>query len=304
MESESFPEVTATAPAIVAAIPGTGHTGPMLSLARGLAATGRSVTFLGGSRFADQAQATGASFVPLPGAADFDDRNMAALLPEMMSLPAGPPQMNLMFRWFADMAGDQQAALQGLLEARPDSVVLHDMAFLGMWPALLGAPGIRARTVAVGMLPFMFSGAEVTLMGPPPVMDGLDARAAAAIVDADVDVDVERALAPADDYVRRVLTGLGAVRRMESFLEAVYTLPDAFAQLTVPQFEFHRVDLPAVVHFVVRCRPNRRRGGNHRCGGPNSTGARSWWSPKAPQPTGICTSSSSPLSTRSPTPTI
>ena len=154
--------------------------------------------------------------------------------------------MNLMFRWFADMAGDQYEALQGLLEADPDSVVLNDMAFLGMWPVLLGAPGIRARTIALGMLPFMFSGVEMTLMGRPPTMDGLDARAAAAIVNA----EIERALLPADDYVRRVLADLGAVGRIRSFTDATYKLPDAFAQLTVPQFEFPRVDMPASVHFV------------------------------------------------------
>lgn len=231
---------------IVASISVTGHTLPMLALARGLVAAGRSVTFLGGSRFGDRARTTGAAFVALPGAADFDDRRTAELLPEMAALPAGPPQMDVMFRWFADMAADQFAALQDLLSSDPESVVLHDMAFLGMWPVLLGAPGVRARTVAVGMLPFMFSGEEVTLMGPPPAIEGLDVRGAAAVVNA----EIERALAPADEYVRKRLAELGAVDRIRSFTEAVYTLPDAFAQLTVPEFEFERFDLPASVHLV------------------------------------------------------
>lgn len=218
----------------------------MLALARGLVATGRRVTFLGGSRFAEDARAVGATFVPLGGIADFDDRRLSQLHPRLVSLPAGPRQLDYMYRWFGDMAPDQHKALQPLLRAEGNAVVLHDMAFLGSWPTLLGASGVRARTIAVGMLPFMFPGAEVTLMGPPPPMAGLDVRAAAAAVN----TEIEAALAPARDHVQGMLTRLGAVRRIDSFSTAVYTLPDAFAQLTVPQFEYPRSDLPNSVHFV------------------------------------------------------
>lgn len=237
---------TTKAPVIVGAIPVTGHTQPMLALARGLVAAGRRVTFLGGSRFAADARAGGAAFVPLGGVADLDDRRLSELHPPLVSLPAGPLQLDYMFRWFGDMAPDQHATLQQLLSDNDDAVVLHDMAFMGSWPTLLGAPGARARTVAVGMLPFMFPGAEVTLMGPPPPMDGLDVRAAAAVVNA----EIEAALAPALDHVQAMLTRLGAVRRIDSFSTAVYTLPDAFAQLTVPEFEYPRSDLPNSVKFV------------------------------------------------------
>jgi MGT family glycosyltransferase len=235
-----------TAPLIVASIPLTGHTRPMLALARGLVAAGRRVTFLGGSRFAEDARTVGATFVPLGGVADFDDRRLSELHPQMFSLPAGPRQLDYMYRWAGDMAPDQHAGLQQLLRAHADAVVLHDMAFLGSWPTLLGAPGVRARTIAVGMLPFMFPGAEVTLMGPPPPMEGLDVRGAAAMVNA----EIEDALAPARDHVREVLSPLGAAPGIDSFSLAVYTLPDAFVQLTVSEFEYPRSDLPDSVHFV------------------------------------------------------
>jgi MGT family glycosyltransferase len=218
----------------------------MLAVARGLVAAGRTVTFLGGSRFAADVRATGAAFVALRGVADFDDRRLGELHPGLSSLPAGPQQLDYLYRWFGDMAPEQHTSVQELLRSHPGAVVLHDMAFLGGWPALLGAPGARVRTVAVGMLPFMFPGAEVTLMGIPPTIEGLDVRGAAAAVNA----DIEAALAPARDHVQQVLSSLGAARRIDSFSTAVYTFPDAFAQLTVPSFEYPRSDLPDTVHFV------------------------------------------------------
>jgi UDP:flavonoid glycosyltransferase YjiC (YdhE family) len=55
-------------------VPIHGHVTPLLSVARHLVARGDRVSFITGARFADVVTATGATHVPLPTEADFDDR--------------------------------------------------------------------------------------------------------------------------------------------------------------------------------------------------------------------------------------
>jgi UDP:flavonoid glycosyltransferase YjiC (YdhE family) len=71
---------------IVASIPAHGHVTPMLAVAENLVKRGDSVRFVTGSRYADKAAATGATYIPLPAEADFDDRNILASFPERAKL--------------------------------------------------------------------------------------------------------------------------------------------------------------------------------------------------------------------------
>ncbi|MEV4571541.1 hypothetical protein AB0K12_48010 [Nonomuraea sp. NPDC049419] len=81
----------AAAPIVLAATPLTGRIRPVLNLARHLVGAGRRVTVVSGSRFAPQAEATGAAFIPLAGPADFDDRRLGELQPWLHELaPARP----------------------------------------------------------------------------------------------------------------------------------------------------------------------------------------------------------------------
>lgn len=142
------------APIVLAATPLTGHVRPVLNLARRLVAAGRRVTVVSGGRFAPQAEAAGAAFVPLAGPADFDDRRLGELQPWLHELAPGPAFLEAMFGWFTDMAPAQNAVLQEVLAQQPDAAVVHESAFYGTWPQLLGAPGIRPwRTVGLGVFP-------------------------------------------------------------------------------------------------------------------------------------------------------
>ncbi len=237
-----------SASVIVAATPLTGHTRPMLSLARGLIAAGRRVTVVAASRFADDAHATGADFAPLTGLADYDDRRLALDHPQRAQLPPGPAQLDYDQRHlFGDTIPDQNGVLQMLLKAEPDAVVLHDATFLGDFPQLLGAPGIRPRrSVGVGVNPVALPGRELTAFGPPPPVDGMDIRD----VSAKLNAEMVAAFEPATAYLNRVLADLGAVRGIPLLLRAMYEVPDAIAQLTVPSFEFARIDPPSWLHLV------------------------------------------------------
>jgi hypothetical protein len=55
---------------------------------------------------------------------------------------------------------------------------------------------------------------------------------------------------PFGKYINSLLTGGGFPELTQNILDAVIQLPDACLQLTVPNFEFPRPDLPPTVHFI------------------------------------------------------
>ena len=175
---------------------------------------------IGGARFGDQARATGAEFVAVDGAADYDDRRLDDHFPRRALAPAGVPRLDHDQRYlFGDAIAPQNAARQRLLHDRPDSVVLHDVCFLGAFPQLLGAPGVRPRrVVGVGVTPVALPGSELTAFGPPVPREGLDVRAAAAHSNNELEVAFEGATA----YLNRALAETGATRSIPLMLRSMY----------------------------------------------------------------------------------
>jgi UDP:flavonoid glycosyltransferase YjiC (YdhE family) len=232
---------------IVAATPITGHVMPLLTIAQGLVKRGHDVTVLTGSKFRPQATSTGARVVNLSGAADFDDTDMNIAFPGRGETAPGPDQLNFdLQRVFADAIPAQHAALQELLVDGEESLVC-DAYFLGAWPVLLGAPGIRPRrSVGVGISVLTQLGDTTTLMGPIPGLDGDAARAAHRAANA----HLRAALAPGQEYLAAVLAGAGARQEIPFLIDGLLTLPDRYAQLTVEEFEFAAGDAPPTVRFV------------------------------------------------------
>src|SRR5258708_30711388 len=71
---------------IITSIPEHGHVTALLTVAKGFVERGDDVRFITGSRFADKVSATGASYVPLPTEADYDDRSILGNFPERAGL--------------------------------------------------------------------------------------------------------------------------------------------------------------------------------------------------------------------------
>jgi UDP:flavonoid glycosyltransferase YjiC (YdhE family) len=232
---------------IVAASPITGHVTPLLTIARGLVDRGHDVTILTGSKFHPKAKATGARVVDLPAAADYDDTDMNAAFPGRGECAPGPDQLNFdLVHVFADSIPDQHAALQELL-AEGKATLVCDAYFLGAWPVLLGAPGIRPkRSIGVGISVLTQLGDATTLMGPIPGLEGEAARAAHRAANA----QIRAALTPGQQHLERVLVSVGARGEIPSLLDGLVTVPDRYAQLTVEEFEFAADQAPATVRFV------------------------------------------------------
>lgn len=232
---------------IVAAPPVPGEFTPLLQIARGLAARGHQITVLTGSGFRAAVEQAGLSFAPLTGAADFDVRELHAQ-PGRAALPPGPAQLSWdLINIFINPMPDEHAALQELLRRDPGQYLVANTLFLGAWPAKLGAPGRRpARWVAVSAVPLALSSQDTTFFGPVPAGPGEDLKAANRAANA----QFQAAIRPADDRASELLTELGSGRPTSPFLDAIYTIADETAVLSVPGFEFDRSDLPGNVHLA------------------------------------------------------
>jgi UDP:flavonoid glycosyltransferase YjiC (YdhE family) len=224
-----------------------GEFAPLFEIARGLMARGHQVTVLTGSGFRSSVERAGLSFAPLTGTADFDPRSVHAQ-PARAALPPGPAQLSWdLVNVFINRMPDQHAALQELLHREPGQYLVANTLFLGAWPAWLGAPGARpARWVAASAVPLALSSEDTTFLGPVPVGPGEDPK----IANRAANALFESATQTVSDRAGDVLRGLGARPPQAPFLDAMYTMPDQTAVLSVPGFEFERSDLPGNVHLA------------------------------------------------------
>jgi MGT family glycosyltransferase len=232
---------------VVAASPMPGHVAPLLTVAGSLVERGHDVTMLTGSVFRHQVAATGARAVDLPGEADFDGNDLDAVFPARGNYAPGPDQLNFdIAAMFADFIPAQHAALQELLTDGQELLVM-DPYFLGAWPVLLGAPGVRpARSTAIGISVVSLPSDDTTVMGPIPGLEGEAARQA----HREANAGLAAALAPSQAHLAGVLAQAGVKGEVPFILDGLFRVPDNFAQLTVEEFEFARGDAPATLHFV------------------------------------------------------
>ncbi len=234
---------------VVAASPLAGHTFPMIQIAGELVAAGHDVTFVGGERFAERVARAGATLRPLTGKAAYDDRRMGEFFPERSTLSPGPEMVVWdMSHIFGDAIPDQHALIQELLAEDPDTVVVSELLFLGCLPSVHGA-GVRPRRwIGVGITPLYYPSDDTTPFGPVPAPPGTDQAEANRAANA----GLAAAFSGAGEHLEQVVGGLGATGfTLRDFFTGMYTMPDEVLQLTVPEFEFPRSDMPEdLIRFV------------------------------------------------------
>ncbi len=237
----------AGASVIVAAPPFTGEMQPLLHLAAGLAQRGHRVTMLTGSRFRDTVCGAGLNFVPLEGAADFDDRRLADHRPEITAAAPGPDQLNALFGAAAQALPTEHAQVQALLEQDPGAALITNSVFMGPWAVALGAPGRRPRRwVAIGCNPVALPSDDTTPFGPMPAGPDENSKAA----NRRVNEQLAASLEPARARVQAAIGQLGGHALVPALFEGVVTVPEIFAALTIAGLEFSRSDAPNSLHLV------------------------------------------------------
>ena len=233
---------------IIATVPVHGHVTPLLSVARRLRERGDRVRFLTGTRFVQPVSDTGAEHVPLPGEADFDDRqDLAQTFPERVALKGAKALAFDIEHVFVRPARAQHEAVMALHAKERADVLLADPAFVGA--AFVGghALGDRPPVLVCGVVPLTIASRDTAPygMGLTPLR-GPVGRLRNALL---AQLAARTVFAPAQraaDEIHRALFG-----RPLPF--PVLDWPrhaEAIAQFTVPDFEYPRSDAPSTLHFV------------------------------------------------------
>ncbi|WP_432990107.1 glycosyltransferase [Dactylosporangium sp. CA-233914] len=207
---------------IIASTPAHGHVAPLLTIAADLARRGHEVTMLTGSRFAAAVEETGARFVALPDAADYDDRNMHLKFAGRAELAPGLAQITYdVNHVFGDPVPAQLEALRAILDDFPAASIIADSLFLGAQALSLSTPRAeRPTTIAIGI-------------APPPVSTDWDPT---------IFGDMQA-------YLTKVFASVGA-ELPDFILNSVLSVPDHYLQLTVPGFEYPRTDALPSFRFI------------------------------------------------------
>ncbi|MGW3965152.1 glycosyltransferase [Amycolatopsis sp. NPDC005003] len=227
---------------LFATMPVPGHVGPLLPIARALAARGHQVRWCSGQVFAERIRATGAEFVAMDPAIDHLGRNIDELFPERTRLNGVAKLRYDMRSVFLEPIPAQVADLRRELDRRPADLVLHDAAHVGAAVLKqLGGP----RAVSVGVMPLMLPAPEVPPFGPGlKYRRGTLARLRNGVVRRLLDNVVFK---PVYDHQDRILAGLG-LPAGERGLSGVS--PHLHLQNGVAGLEHPRDRLPPQVKFV------------------------------------------------------
>jgi UDP:flavonoid glycosyltransferase YjiC (YdhE family) len=230
---------------VIASVPIHGHVTPLLAVATGLVARGHTVRFLTGARFEAQVRRSGATFVPLPAAADYDDRVLAleGLDPER-GTGIRAMRYDIDHNFFRPARAQYEALRR--LDPAPD-VVLAEPAFVGA-TLLAGHPkDQRPAVVGAGVLPLMLSGRTVAPfgLGLPPLGGPVGV--------------VRNTLLTT--LVHRVIFG-ELQHRVDDLFDEVHGRPadtfmtdwlattDAIVQFSVPAIEYPRPDAAVPVYYA------------------------------------------------------
>jgi UDP:flavonoid glycosyltransferase YjiC (YdhE family) len=230
---------------IVASIPVHGHVTPMLTVAESFVRRGDDVRFVTGSRYADKVAAAGATFVPLPAEADFDDTNFLASFPERAKLKGVKAAAFDLENVFVRPAKAQYEMLTTALAAQPADVVLAEPLFLGAAFMLAHQRSTRSAVVMCSVVPLPIESRDTAPFGmglaPAPILNR-QRNAALAVLSRRMLRQPHQTL----DDLHRQVHGTAMPGGIPSWGRRA----DAIVQFSVPSFEYPRSDAPTNLHYI------------------------------------------------------
>ncbi len=230
---------------LVAATPAPGHVNPMLSVAKYLASTGHSITFLSGSLFRDQAVAAGFRFVSLQGKANFNYLRFEEEFPERAAAKPGPEAMNAECIYTGiNPIPDQHQTIQEILNDTQIDLIVTEVYFFGIIPTLMQARDARPPVVTFGVLPMFLSSRDVAPFSGP------DSSPEGRLRNQQETQMFHELMLPATRRFIEVMESCGVQNPPEMFLDCAANLPDHFLMLTAEAFEYPRSDMKKSIQFI------------------------------------------------------
>ena len=230
---------------IITSIPEHGHVTALLTVAKRFVERGDDVRFMTGARFADKVAATGASYVPLPTEADFDDRSLLGSFPERAKLKGIKAGAFDVEHVVARPAKAQYETLMAALAAHPADAVLAEPLFLGAAFLLAHPRSTRPAVIFCGIAPLPVESRDTAPFGmglPPARILNRPRNIALASLSHRL---LRRPYRVIDDLHREV----HGTDMPGTFVDWGRRA-DALVQFTVSSFEYPRSDAPAELHFV------------------------------------------------------
>lgn len=227
----------------------------LLPFATALLRRGARVHFLADASWRTRIQAAGIEFAPMRDVDDPEDVDDASV-PRRTDVAT----RLLVFertirRRHVDRLAGQHASLQSLLASlsrqypdEPAPVLVHDTMFLGAWPLLLGAEGIRpAAILSIGVMPLPATDEFLAPfgLGLPP-----DRSEAGRQVYAAMNAQLRELFSGTQAALERTLRRCGAVQPAPFVLDGMLTLPHRFLQLSIAPLEHERAHAPSTLRYI------------------------------------------------------
>lgn len=253
------PQAAATArsdtPIFVVSANAWGHVEKIAVIAENLVKLGYPVTFITGVQFQKEVESIGATFLPVDGSERMmSDEDFATFL----SLPSGLEAESFAIRKvFIDAIPDHhntaQRAFESFKNAHGDKkpiIVLGDASWVGVTPAMLGAPGIKPDAfIGVGLGPLSMSSNDTMPFrsGQPP---DTSSRSHEIHQRALRDRDSQPFYREVDDAWRSMLQSMGVTQNIPTMWDSFGIIHTTLLQSGLPDFEYPRSDLRPGVRFI------------------------------------------------------
>lgn len=228
---------------LICAMPITGHVNPGLPIARALVERGHEVWWYTGRRFRGAIEATGARYVPMRSAYDFDDRDLRAAFPELAGRRGWARRNVGLRRIFLDPIPGQVADLRRILSEFHADVLLAENMFVGAGIAHeLGGPPWATFGISVLGIDSRDTAPFNTLLPP-------DSSRLGRLRNRLLNVFARRViLRDANQHFDRLRASLGLPAVRGGLYDVIS--PYLYMQASTPAFEYPRSDLPPQVHFI------------------------------------------------------
>ena len=223
-----------------------GHVAPVRAVGAALVRQGHRVRMITGARFRGRIERDGISFIPWPAAADYDDVDLNASFPARAPLRGMKAVQFDLCNVFAEPMPHQSAAIRAALDAEPVQAIITELSVTGLIPLLQsGRP--RPPIHVLGCTPLPVSSRDTFPYGlglaPPSSALG---RVRARLM---TQLARRLVLAPVQRRGDALLRGLG-LPALKVFILEWFTMAERLWQLTVPEFEYPRSEMPGNLRFA------------------------------------------------------
>jgi UDP:flavonoid glycosyltransferase YjiC (YdhE family) len=231
---------------LFATVSAAGHIAPGLGIARALVQRGHDVAWYTGRRYRAAVERTGARFLPMRAARDFDDGALDAEFPGRAALRGGLKQLKFdMLHLFIDPIAAHVQDLESIAAEQAFDAYVHDVGFVAM-NLFCERARLQQTTYGISALPFPSRDAAPFGLALRPSQSALG-RLRNAVLNVVFDRLVFRDVNERYAAVRREL-GLPHARTGSFFADSSGL--GTYLQASVPSFEYPRSDLPAGVRFI------------------------------------------------------